>query len=58
MSKGNIEKRWKNSYRLSYFYNSKLYRETFTASNMKEARKELKKWIEKIERTPDKYRNF
>lgn len=50
MTKGNVEKRGKNSYRLSYVYNSKLYRETITASNMKEARKELKKWIEKIEK--------
>ena len=50
MSKGNIEQRGKNSYRLSYVYNSKLYRETITASNKKEARKILKKWIEKIER--------
>lgn len=50
MSKGNVEKRGKNSYRLSYVYNSKLYRKTITASNMKEARKELKKWIQEIER--------
>lgn len=50
MSKGNVEKRRKNSYRLSYVYNSKLYRKTITASNMKEARKELKKWIQEIER--------
>ena len=40
MSKGNVEKRGKNSYRLSYVYNSKLYRKTITASNMREARKE------------------
>lgn len=50
MSKGNVEKRGKNSFRLSYMYNSKQYRKTITASNMREARKELKKWIEKIER--------
>ena len=50
MSKGNVEKRGKNSFRLSYVYNSKQYRKTITASNMKDARKILKKWIEKIER--------
>lgn len=39
-----------NRFQYSYVYNSKLYRKTITASNMKEARKELKKWIEEIER--------
>lgn len=50
MSKGNIEKRGKNKYRLTYSYNNNRFRETLEASKISQAKNKLILWIEKIEK--------